>query len=328
MSKFAVVTGGAGFIGSHLIDALLDDGWKVVAIDNLSTGFKRNVHPDAELRVIDIRTPDAGTLIETLKPDVVFHLAAQASVSRSVEDPIGDAETNVHATLRLLEAASKAHVSRFVFAGTGGALSSEKTKIPTDEQHTIVPSSPYAIAKVAGELYGSFYHAERRLPFVSMRFANVYGPRQNPHGEAGVIAIFTRKMLLGDSVRVNGNGRQTRDFLYVTDAVDALLRAVTHPKAEGPYHVGTGREVSINEMFRMLAKLTDYKKKPVKGPADGGGIPFRSALDSRKIRKELGWKPEMTLVKGLSETVAWFKDHRNEPEAWWVPTWFRKKRKA
>jgi len=320
------VTGGAGFIGSHLIDALLDKGWKVVAIDNLSTGFRRNVHPDAELRVMDIRTPDAGALIEQLKPDVVFHLAAQASVSRSVEDPIGDAETNVHATLRLLEAAAKAKVSRFVFAGTGGALSSEKTKLPTDEMHTIVPSSPYAIAKVAGELYGSFYHAERRLPFVSMRFANVYGPRQNPHGEAGVIAIFTRRMLLGESVRINGSGRQTRDFIYVTDAVDALLLAVSHPKAEGPYHVGTGKEVSVIQMFAMLAKLTGYKKKSTRGPADSGGVPFRSALDSRKIRKELGWKPAMPLAKGLNETVAWFKDHRNEPEAWWVPSWFRKRK--
>ena len=190
MPKLAVVTGGAGFIGSHLVDRLVREKWSVVVIDNLSTGSLRNVNPEADFKKMDIRKPQAAALIRKLKPQVVFHLAAQASVPVSVKDPIGDAETNLHATLHLLDAATDAKVKRFIFAGTGGALSSEKTQLPTDEAHASEPTSPYAIAKVAAERYGAFYRLSRGLPFVSLRFANVYGPRQNPHGEAGVVSIF------------------------------------------------------------------------------------------------------------------------------------------
>lgn len=306
MSKLAVVTGGAGFIGSHLVDRLIKERWSVVVIDDLSTGSRKNVNPKATLKILDIRKPQASAVIRKLKPRAVFHLAAQASVPESVKNPIKDAETNLHATLQLLEAASASGVKRFVFAGTGGALSSEKTRLPTDEEHASEPTSPYAIAKVASERYGAFYRLSRGLPFVSLRFANVYGPRQNPHGEAGVVAIFSKRMLHGDPVRVNGTGKQTRDYIYVGDVVEAMMVALEVPKAEGPYHVGTGVEISVNDLFKRMAKLTGYKKKPLKGPADVGA-PFRSSLDSSKIRKELDWAAATSLDEGLWLTVDWFR---------------------
>lgn len=308
MAKLAIVTGGAGFIGSHLVDRLIKEKWSVFIIDNLSTGSRKNLNLKAKFKKLDINSPKAAALIRKLKPQAVFHLAAQASVPESVKNPIKDAETNLHATLRLLDAAADAKVKRFIFAGTGGALSSEKTRLPTDEEHASEPTSPYAIAKVASERYGAFYRLSRGLPFVSLRFANVFGPRQNPHGEAGVVAIFSKRMLKGEPVKVNGTGKQTRDYIYVGDVVEAMMVALEIPKAEGPYHVGTGVEVSVNDLFKRLAKLTGFKKKPLKGPADIGA-PFRSSLDSSKIRKELDWATTTSFEEGLWLTVDWFRSN-------------------
>ncbi|MFA5186026.1 MAG: NAD-dependent epimerase/dehydratase family protein [Patescibacteria group bacterium] len=304
--KTAIVTGGAGFIGSHLVDALIKKGYKTIVVDDLSTGSKDNLNPKAEFKKMDIREPAAAALVKRLKPDVIFHLAAQASVPVSVKDPVMDAETNVMATLRLMEAAAEVKVGKFIFAGTGGALSSEKVKLPTDEKNAAAPQSPYAIAKVASEYYGAFFRAARGLPFTSFRFANVYGPRQNPHGEAGVIAIFCKRMLAKEPVRINGTGLQTRDYVYVTDVVDALLKGLDRTKTAGPYHVGTGKEASVKELFERLSRLNGYGEKPVKGPADIGA-PKRSALDSRKLRRETGWKPKTSLEQGLRTTAVWFK---------------------
>lgn len=305
MSKRAVVTGGAGFIGSHLVDALLAKKWDVVVVDDLSTGSKRNLDLRATLKVLDIRKPTAAALIRSLKPQAVFHLAAQASVPVSVKDPVTDAETNVLATIRLLEAAAGAKVKRFVFAGTGGALSSEETRLPTNELYASAPASPYAIAKVASEQYGAFFRRAKKLPFISLRFANVYGPRQNPHGEAGVVAIFCKRMLAGETLKINGTGKQTRDYVYVSDVVAAMMRTLEKPKAEGPYNVGTGVETSVNDIFRRLAAITGYDKKPQRGPVDIGA-PLRSSLDASKIRHEIGWKPHISLNDGLRQTVEWF----------------------
>lgn len=307
MPKHALVTGGAGFIGSHLVDALLARKWAVTVVDDLSTGFRKNVDRRADFRRLDIRSSAASALLKRLKPQAVFHLAAQASVPVSVKDPIHDAEVNIHATLRLLDASRAAKTKRFIFAGTGGALSSEKTMLPTDELHASAPASPYAISKVASEHYGAFYRAAHKLAFTSLRFANVYGPRQNPHGEAGVVAIFCKRMLADDPVRINGTGKQTRDYVYVSDVVSAMLAALEKPQAGGPYHVGTGIETDVNTLYRKLAELTGYARKPLKGPADVGA-PMRSALDSSKLTHEMGWRPLVDLDAGLRRTVAWFRE--------------------
>jgi len=301
-----LVTGGAGFIGSHLVDALIARGHRVLIIDDLSSGTRANINTKAEFKKMDIRNQRIAKLVADWKPDAVFHLAAQISVSRSVNEPVLDAETNVLATVRLLHAASESGVKRFIFAGTGGALSSEQTVLPTPEDKVAQPQSPYAIAKVASEHYGAFYRKTRGLNFASFRFGNVYGPRQNPHGEAGVIAIFAQRMLKGEPVRINGTGKQTRDYVYVDDVVRALLSGLKKPNAAGPYHVGTGIETDVNHLFKSVAKLIGYKLKPLKGPADKGA-PLRSALDGRKIKRELGWKPEVELDEGLGLTVEWFR---------------------
>ena len=307
--KTAIVTGGAGFIGSHLVDALVKRNYRVIVIDDLSTGSKENVNPKAIFKKLDIREPAAAALVKKLKPDVIFHLAAQISIPVSVKDPVMDAETNVMATLRLLEAAETAKVRKFIFAGTGGALSSEKVRLPTDEKNAAAPQSPYAIAKVASEFYGAFFREARGLPFMTFRFANVYGPRQNPHGEAGVIAIFCKRMLAKEQIRINGTGLQTRDYIFVSDVVDALLKGLDKTKTAGPYHVGTGKETTVKELFQTLSKLNGYAEKPVKGPADVGA-PKRSALDSGKLRRETGWRPKTKLEDGLRKTAAWFKTNR------------------
>jgi UDP-glucose 4-epimerase len=289
------------------VDRLLAAGWKVVVVDNLSTGFRRNVDRRAKLYVRDLRKQKTAALIRKLKPEAIFHLAAQASVPQSIKDPVMDAETNIHATLHLLDAAASVRVKHFIFAATGGALSSEKGKLPTDEDHTPEPTSPYAIAKLTCERYGSFYRRVHGLPFVALRFGNVYGPRQNPYGEAGVVSIFATNMFTGRPVHINGTGKQTRDFIYVGDVVDALMAALKQPKAEGPYFVGTGMETSVNELFRRISKLAGYGKKALRGPADVAAS-FRSCLDSSKILMELGWKAQTSLEQGLRLTVDWFRE--------------------
>jgi UDP-glucose 4-epimerase len=306
MKKLAVVTGGAGFIGSHLVDDLVRRGWSVAVLDDLSTGVKGNVNPRARLHVADIRTPKAARLIEKLKPDVVFHLAAQVSVPISLDQPVRDADINLLATVRLMEAASDAGVKRFVLASSAAVFPTKASRIPTDESEPVGPQSPYGIAKYADERYGLFFRTTRGLPFVALRFANVYGPRQSQRGEAGVVAVFAKRMLTDQDVMVNGSGKQTRDFIYVGDAVRAMVAAANDPHAEGPYHVGTGVETTIADLYRRLSDATGYTKKPRRGPADVNA-PYRSALDSKRIRRELGWKPTVGLDEGIRKTVTWFR---------------------
>lgn len=302
----ALVTGGAGFIGSQLVDRLIDEGWRVAVVDDLSSGSRKNVHPAAKFVKMDIRDPKLIKLIADSRPDVIFHFAAQISVSRSVANPIEDAEINIAATLKMFDAAVKAHVKRFVFAGSGGALTNERSPLPMRETDCPDPLSPYGIAKLTIERYGEFYRREYGLPFVALRFANVYGPRQNSKGEAGVIAIFTTRMLANDSISINSDGKQTRDFVFVEDVVDAVVRVAEDESLEGPYHVGTGKETSINELYKKLAIAVGYRKKARRGH-DAPGEARRSCLDATRLSKSTGWKPKTKLADGLKKTVLAFQ---------------------
>ncbi|MBD3251269.1 NAD-dependent epimerase/dehydratase family protein [Candidatus Uhrbacteria bacterium] len=309
-APLVLVTGGAGFIGSQVVDALISDGWRVVVMDNLSSGKRRNVHPGAHFLKMDIGNPKAAKWILQNKPEVILHFAAQINVRRSVKDPIKDAETNIHATLKLMEAASVVKVKKFVFAGSGGALCSNETPIPMKEAQVCDPMSPYAISKRTIEHYGEFYRAQKGLPFVSLRFANVYGPRQNAKGEAGVVAIFITQMLANAPITINGTGTQTRDYLYVSDVVDAVMHTVKRKDVLGVYHIGTGRQTTVNEIYKKLATMIGYKRKPKKGPADQAA-PHRSALDAGRFMKQTGWSPRYKLTEGLKTTVLSVQSHLN-----------------
>ena len=294
-----VVTGGAGFIGSHIADAYLARGWRVTVIDNLSTGDRRNVNPRATLREFDIRDVRLRELILDLEPDVVSHHAAQMDVRHSVADPSFDAEVNVVGSVRLLQASVDAAVKRFIFASSGGAIYGEPLAVPQDEAHPVAPLSPYGCAKLAVEHYIDYFRAVHGLSSVALRYANVYGPRQNAKGEAGVIAIFAGRLLRGEAVTINGSGEQTRDFVYVDDVVAANV-AAAEGAWQGSFNVGTGVETSINRLYQLMGSTT-----PLHGPAKTGEQ-MRSVLDGGKLRAVAGLPPPVPLRDGLAATMAWF----------------------
>ena len=302
----ALVTGGAGFIGSHVVDRLIADGYRVTVMDDLSSGVRKNIHPAATFIKMDIRDAKAASWIKKEKPDLICHLAAQINVRVSIDEPVEDAETNVRASLALIDAAAKAHVKRFVFAASGGALCGDDSPVPTKEHQITEPQSPYAIAKRTIELYGAFYQREYKLPFISLRFANVYGPRQNAKGEAGVVSMFATGMLTNFVVAVNGTGKQTRDFVFVEDVADAVIRAAKKKDLCGAFNIGTGKETRIGDLYQSIAKIVGYGKKPKKGPADKNA-PIRSALDASAYRKATGWTPQTSLREGLKKTVLHFE---------------------
>lgn len=300
-----MVTGGAGFIGSHLVDRLIQDGHEAVVVDNLSTGKRKHVNRAARLYKLDVQSPRLERVFRKERPSVLMHLAAQMDVRRSVEDPIFDARSNILGTINVLEQAVRHGSRKVVFASSGGAIYGEQEVFPAPESHPTRPLSPYGISKLAGEFYLAYYQQHSGIQYVSLRYSNVYGPRQDPHGEAGVVAIFTQKMLSGEQPIVNGTGRQTRDFVFVEDVVDAHL-AVMGKDVQGCYNVGVGEETSINELFGMLADLTKSGSKQVHGPAKKGEQ-ARSVVDSTKLRQELGWEPRTPLSEGLSRTVEFFR---------------------
>jgi UDP-glucose 4-epimerase len=306
MSKHVVVTGGAGFIGSNIADACIERGWRVTVIDNLSGGDRRNVNPRAGFHQLDIRDAAAGDLIRELKPDVISHHAAQMDVRKSVEDPAADAEVNVVGSLRILEAAVDAGVKRFVFASTGGAIYGEPVGGIQDESHPTAPLSPYGCAKLAVEHYLHYYRVVHGLSAVALRYANVYGPRQSAHGEAGVVAIFAGRLLDGQPSTINGDGTQTRDFVYVDDVVAANM-AAADAEWQGQYNVGTGVETSVNELYASLASIADSDLAAAHGPAKEGEQ-LRSVLDGSRLRR-LATLPERTPLRdGLAKTFAWMRD--------------------
>jgi UDP-glucose 4-epimerase len=303
--RHVVVTGGAGFIASHIAEAYLARGWRVTVIDNLSTGKRGNVPAAAEFIEADLRDPAATRRVAELKPNVISHHAAQIDVRVSVADPASDAESNIVASIRLLQAARDAGVERFLFASTGGAIYGEPIDGLQTEDHPRRPMSPYGCAKLSVEHYMDFFREVHGLPAVALRYANVYGPRQNAHGEAGVVAIFAGRLLDGQEVAINGNGEQTRDFVHVSDVVRANM-AATELGLTGAYNVGTGVETSVNELYRLMAAETGVSAPPKHAPAKAGEQ-MRSVLDGGLLRRTAQLPGPVSMTDGLRETISWFR---------------------
>lgn len=301
-----LVTGGAGFIGSHLVDRLIQEGHEVVVVDNLLTGKRRNLNKEARFYKQDIQSSRLERVFSRERPLLVMHLAAQVDLRRSVEDPIFDAQVNILGTLNLLVQAVKYGTRKVIFASSGGAIYGEQDVFPAPESHPIRPLSPYGISKLNGEQYLAYYQRVSGIQHVILRYSNVYGPRQDPEGEAGVIAIFMGKMLAGEQPIINGNGRQTRDFVFVDDVVEANLAAMGK-EVQGIYNVGTAEETSINDLFRLLVELTNAGCKELHGPAKKGEQ-ARSVVDISRLRQELGWEPKVPLREGLKRTVEFFRE--------------------
>jgi UDP-glucose 4-epimerase len=299
-----LVTGGAGFIGAHSCRALLEGGHAVTAIDDLSHGRREAVPPGADLVTMDVRSPDLAASFERLRPDAVLHLAAQMDVRRSVADPMHDASVNVVGTVNALAAARRAGARRFVFASSGGAVYGEQEIFPAPEEHPRRPASPYGVSKLCGEEYVELARRDG-VSTLSLRYANVYGPGQDPMGEAGVVAIFLHKMLRAADPVINGDGEQTRDFVYVEDVARANALAISSAVV-GALNVGTGVETSVNELARILAGAAGHRKAIAHGPA-APGEQRRSSVDPRAARARLGWEPRVALDEGLARTAEWFR---------------------
>ncbi len=301
-----LVTGGAGFIGSNIVDAYIAAGHDVVVLDNLSTGRINNLNKQAEFVQLDIQD-DLSALFSKHKFDIVNHHAAQMDVRRSVEDPIFDAKTNVLGVINILQNCAKSGVNKVIFASSGGAIYGEQDYFPADEKHKTQPYSPYGITKLVGEKYLFFYHLTYNLNYVVLRYANVYGPRQNPHGEAGVVAIFTKKLLDGEQPVINGDGKQTRDFVFVRDVVKANVLALDYNQSD-IFNVGTGVETNVNQLYQAINSLTG-KNMPEKHAPAKEGEQMRSVVDHSKIQNVLGWTQGYNLEHGLKETVEYFRSN-------------------
>lgn len=301
-----LVTGGAGFIASHVADAYLANGHDVTIVDDLSSGRMENVNPKANFIKMNIQDDEIKSVFSQGAFDVVNHHAAQMDVRKSVADPKFDARINVLGTLNLLENCVKYHVKKFIFSSTGGAVYGEQNTFPADEEHPTWPICPYGITKLSCEKYLFYYKEILGLEHVIFRYANVYGPRQNPHGEAGVVAIFTEKLLAGEQPVINGDGKQTRDYVFVGDLVRANLKALDYGKSD-VFNLGTSVETDVNQIFGHLNELTGAGMREMHGAAKAGEQ-LRSCLNVKKAENVLGWKPEIGLPEGLKQTVDYFLD--------------------
>ena len=296
-----LVTGGAGFIGSHLVKGLLENDYSVAVIDDLSSGQLRNLEPQATFYHAPVNDPKINQIIERERPDIIFHLAAQSSVRQSTLDPVADADANVLGTIRLLAVAAAEGVDKIVFSSTGGAIYGDPAAIPCDEDTPVNPLTPYALSKYVSELYLDLYQRTYGLEYTILRYANVYGPGQDPNGEAGVIAIFAGMMLRGRSPNIYGDGLQERDFVYVSDVVEANLAAAY--LGDGRiYNIGTGEPVTVNRIYSLLQERTDFHQEPVYLPRRGGDV-LKIALDPGRALEELGWAPKVSLEEGLRLSV-------------------------
>ena len=305
-SPAVLVTGGAGFIGSHIVDALVEKGHRVLVLDDLSTGKAENVNAAAELHQLDIRSAEAAESIASEKVSAIYHLAAQMDVRRSTEDPVFDASVNVLGALNLLQAAVNAGVEQVIFASTGGAIYGEQDTFPAPEGHPERPVSPYGVSKLASEKYLFYFHVQYGLNVTCLRFANVYGERQNPHGEAGVVAIFMNRLLGGETPVINGDGLQTRDYIHVSDVVAANVAALGRPGFH-IYNVGTGIETDVVELYREIASALGGDREVNHGP----GMPGeqrRSSVDATLLRSELGVPVPIPFSEGIARTADWFKN--------------------
>ena len=303
-----LVTGGAGFIGSHLAEALAAAGNEVAVVDNLSTGRREFVPPQARFYPYDIKSRDTFELIRQWRPQVICHLAAQMSVQVSVADPLLDAAENILGSLNIFEAAAQSGTAKIIFASTGGAIYGDDAPLPAREGDKARPEAPYGIAKLSVEHYLHFYHRQHGIVPIALRYSNVYGPRQNSRGEAGVVAIFIDKFLAGAQPVINGDGLQTRDFVYVGDVVAANLRALDYPQA-GVFNIGTGKETDILTVYLLLQESTGSLLGPAHGPAKPGEQ-RRSVLNCALAQELLSWTPRMSLPEGLRRTVAAFREGR------------------
>lgn len=310
----ALVTGGAGFIGSTLVDRLLAEGHSVTVVDDLSRGRLENLADAREagdrftFHELGLTDSAIADVVEQTAPELVFHLAAQIDVRASVEDPVRDAQVNVVGTVRLAEAARRAGVRRIVFTSSGGSIYGPVTELPVAESRSVDPLSPYAAGKVSGEIYLEMFARLYGLEWAAVAPANVYGPRQDPHGEAGVVAIFSQRLLAGQPTRVFGDGGNTRDYVFVDDVVDAFVRASTEPAAVGlRFNVGTGVETSDRELHTLVAGAAGSADDPEYAPARLGDV-ARSALDASRAAEILGWSPTVPIREGVARTVDFFRD--------------------
>ena len=303
--KKILVTGGAGFIGSHLVDRLIEEGHHVVIADNLSTGKLRNINARATFHHTDITQPSLREVFHREQPEIVFHMAAQTSVVESVKDSLNDCNVNVTGTLRLLEACKTYGVDKFIYSSTGGALYGDPEITPCPETAPIIPMCPYGLSKHMGEQYIELFYRLNHLNYTILRYANVYGPRQDPHGESGVVAIFSQLMLSGKNPKIFGNGLQERDFIYVSDIVDANLQAMTS-SIQDVFNIGTGKPTNINLIYETLQTIIGYSDQPEYHPQRTGEI-FSISLACEKAANILAWIPSIELQDGLKKTVQFFQ---------------------
>jgi UDP-glucose 4-epimerase len=309
-----LVTGGAGFIGSHVVDLFIDAGHAVAVVDNLSTGSATWVNPKARFYPVDLRSQRLPEVFAVEQPEVVAHLAAQAAVSRSVADPAFDASVNVLGGLNLLDCCRRFGVQRIIYSSSGGAGYGDTDVLPTPEDHPMLPASPYGITKVAMEHYLSVWESIFGIGGVALRYANVYGPRQNPQGEAGVVAIFCHRLLTGRQPIINGDGEQTRDYIYVADVAAANLRALERPEVTGGVNIGTGIETSVNAIYGGLLAASGLQVPARHGPPRPGEQ-RRSCLSPALAKRALGWSPTVSLSEGLTRTFQFFKQRQGREEA-------------
>lgn len=304
-----LITGGAGFIGSHTVDALLaEDSHDLSVVDDLSTGKRERLDPRVRFYHADIRNADEVRLVmDRERPEVLIHLAAQMDVRKSVAEPAFDAEVNIEGFLNLMEAGREKGMKRVIFASTGGAIYGEQETFPCDEQHRARPVSPYGVSKLSTETYLFFYKAQYGIDYAALRYSNVYGPRQDPHGEAGVVAIFCGRMHAGQPCTIYGDGEQTRDYVYVSDVVRANLAALSSP-ASGAFNIGTGREMSVNQLYATLARIAGASARPIYA-AMRPGEQRRSVISPARAAAELSWRPEVSLNQGLERTLQFFRSN-------------------